>query len=92
MDESWEYYTKWNKSDRNGQKLSDFTYIWNAKQKSNNELTMQNKDKLIDPGNRIVVSREDRRGGESKMGNGGQLYGNQTFHGEYAIDYTDHKL
>ena len=31
------YYTKWNKSDRERQKLCDFTYTWNLKNKINKQ-------------------------------------------------------
>ena len=44
--EPWEYYAKWNKSDRKRQIQYDFTYMCNLK-----------KNKLIKTENRVVVTR-----------------------------------
>ena len=33
MNGPWEYYAKWNKSDKERQRPDDFTHIWNIKNK-----------------------------------------------------------
>ena len=38
-------------------------------------MNKQNKNKLIDTENRLVVTRGEQVWGEGEMGNGGQLYG-----------------
>lgn len=46
----------------------------------------QKKNKLIEAGNRLVVSREEQGGGESKTSKGSQLMvmnGNWTYDGEH---------
>lgn len=56
MEESWEYYTKWNKADREGQEPYNFTHMWNKRQKATNEQREQT-NKLIDTENRIGITR-----------------------------------
>ena len=45
MDGPIGYYTTWNKSDRESQIPYNFTYVWNLKNKINEQ---QNRNKLID--------------------------------------------
>ena len=54
MDGPGGYYAKWNKSDRERQIPHDFTYMWNLENKTNNK---QNKNRLIDTENGLVVDR-----------------------------------
>ena len=46
MDETWGHYTKWDKSDREGQIVYDLTYMWESK-----------KAELIETGSWMVVAR-----------------------------------
>lgn len=58
MDGSRRYYAKWNKSDRKGQKLYDLTHVeYKTKKEPTNK---QNKNRLIDTDNRMVVTRGER--------------------------------
>lgn len=59
------------KKDRKGQILYDFTGMWNRKQKSNNELRKQNKNKFIDTDNRVLAYQRGRGGRKGEMGKGG---------------------
>ena len=52
MDGSWEYHTKWNKSDGKGQKPYDFIHMWDIKQKATS--------KISDVNNSMVVAREKK--------------------------------
>ena len=61
MDDPRRYYAKWNKSDRERQTLYNSTYMWDLKNKTN-EQTKQNRKKLIDKGNKLVVARGDEWG------------------------------
>ena len=71
----WEYYAKWNKSDRERQILYDLTDMWNLKKEKKNKISElnPNQNKHLDTENRVVVTRVG--GGEGEMGKGGQLYG-----------------
>ena len=59
-----------NKSDEEEQIPYDFTYMWNLKNK-----TKQNKNKLIDTENRLLVTRREGGWGEGEMGEGDKMYG-----------------
>ena len=50
--------------------LCDFTHMLNLKKDTNK----QNKNKLIDTENRLMVTRGERGCGGCKMDEGGQLY------------------
>ena len=62
----WGYYSKWNMSDRERQIPYDFTYMWNLKNRTN-EQTKQNR--LIDKENKLVVAR-GRGGVMGEVGEG----------------------
>ncbi len=61
------HYAKWNKSDRERQILYDFTYMWNLKTKTN-EQTKQNRNRLTDIGNKLMITRAGRGWGAGKIG------------------------
>ena len=56
MDEPRGYYAKQNKLDQERQIPYDFTYMWNLKNKTNDQ-TYQNRNRLIDTENKLVVAR-----------------------------------
>ena len=56
----------WNKSDREKQILYDFTYMWNLKNKTN-EQTKQNRNWLINTEHILVVARGETGGGTDKI-------------------------
>ena len=58
------YYTQQNKSDRERQILYVFTYIWILKCKTNR----QNRNRLIDIGNKLLVPRGKKGGYRSEIG------------------------
>ena len=65
MDGPIGHYAKWNKSDREIQTLYDFTYMWNPKNRTN-EYTKQNRNRLIDTENKMVVNKEEGNRGFTK--------------------------
>ena len=69
MDGPGGYYAKWNKSDREKQILCDFTYMCNLKYKTNAQ-TKQNKNRLIDTENKLVLAKREWGGGTDKIGEG----------------------
>ena len=64
MNGPWCYYAKWNKSDRERQILYYFTYIWNLKNKTNEQT-----ETYSGPENKLVLCSEGR-GGMGKIGEG----------------------
>ena len=44
IDGSWEYHAKWNKSDGKGEKLYDFSHMWDIKQEAT-KMNQANKQK-----------------------------------------------
>ena len=54
MDEAKEYYVKWNKPVRERQ-IYDFNYMWTLK----NKINKQNRKRLIDVENRLMVAKEE---------------------------------
>ena len=63
MDGPRGYHAKWNKSDRERQILYDFTYMWNFKNKTN-EQTLQNLNRVMHAENKQVVAREGGMGNQ----------------------------
>ena len=62
MDRPRDYHTQWTKWDRERQILYDIIYMWNLKY-SINELYLQNRNRLMDMKNKLMVTTGERRGG-----------------------------
>ena len=56
MDRPGDFYTKESKSDRERQTPYDTTYMWNLKHDTNEHI-YNNRNKLIDIENRLVVAK-----------------------------------
>ena len=56
MDRPGDFYTKESKSDRERQTPYDTTYMWNLKHDTNKHI-YNNRNKLIDIENRLVVAK-----------------------------------
>ena len=56
MDGPRDDHTKWSKSDRERQISYDIAYMWNLKYDTN-ELYLQNRNRLTDIENRLVVAK-----------------------------------
>ena len=69
MDTPGGCYAKWNKLDRKKQIPYDFTYMWNLKNKTN-EQTKQKRNRLIDTENKLVVARGEEGGEMNEIGKG----------------------
>ena len=65
MDEPGGYSAKWDKSNREKQIPYDFTYMWKLKNKTK-EQTEQNRNRLIDTENKLVVARGGWAGAEGQ--------------------------
>ena len=63
MDEPVDYHSKQSKSERERQIPYDITYIWNLKYDTNGTY-LQNRNRLTDTENRLVVAKGEGGGGE----------------------------
>ena len=70
VDGAREYNAKWNKSFRERQIPYDFTYMWNLRNKTSEQIKKRERDKpkniLLTAENKLIVRRGEVRG---KMGN-----------------------
>ena len=57
MDGPRDYHTKWSKSDRERQILYDITYMWNLKKLIQMNLYLQNRNRLTDIENKLMVKK-----------------------------------
>ena len=64
MDGARGYYAKWNKSDRERQISNDFTSMWSSK----NKINEQNRNKLLDTENKLMVTDGKRVEGLDEKG------------------------
>ena len=63
------FYAQWSKSDWERQILYVFTYMW-KQNKTKQKRIKQNRKRLTDTENRLVIVREDRGEGRGKMSEG----------------------
>ena len=57
MDGPWDCHTEGSKSVTEGQIPHDITYMWNLQKKGTNELFLQNKSRVMDVENQLMVTR-----------------------------------
>ena len=62
MDELKDYHTKWIKSDRGRQMSYDIMCMWNLKKKWYKGIHLQNRNRLTDLENELMVTRHGRWG------------------------------
>ena len=55
-----DYYSKWSKLGREKQMSYDITYMWNLKKKWYKQTYLQNRNRLTNTENRIVVAEGQR--------------------------------
>ena len=67
MDGPRDYHTKWSKSARERPISYDITYRWNLKNDTN-ELIYNNRNRLTDFENKLMVTKGERWGGRGKLG------------------------
>ena len=67
MDGPGDYQTKWGKSDRERQISCDITYMWNLKKKIQMNF-LQNRNRLIDFENKLMVTKGERWGVDKLAG------------------------
>ena len=69
MDGPRDYHTKGSKLDRERQIPYDITYMWNLKRKWYKWTYLQNRNRLTDIGNKLMVTEGDSRvRGKDKLG------------------------
>ena len=62
MDGPRDYHTKWNKPDRERQVSYDTTYMWNLKKIRYKRIYLQNRNRLTDTENKLMVTKGDSSG------------------------------
>ena len=67
MDGPRGYHTKCSKSDRERQISYDLTYMWNLK-RWYKQTYLQNRNRLTDTENKLIVTKEKRGAGRDKLG------------------------